>query len=220
MLDFLSTSDPQMNQEVFNEDVITYGLWKFHISQESRVFFKVLHNLDIRTGRSWSYWCAPEVDVIEITKNNEITAYEIKGVRKRKNSLKWPSFYEGIGQTLAYLNLPYVSEEEPKTFDKFSGGAFDFVYLVLARDKIEFKEYEKRIFHLLPIGVIFAIPNGEFKIVKNAPHNPIQSKEAKGHFLNNLDTLKKFSTNGKIFRTIKKKGQKYFSGILTLNPLD
>jgi len=133
-----------------------------------------------------SYWCVPDLDVIEITKDNKIIAYEIKGVRKRKNSPKWSSFYEGTGQTLAYLNLPYVTEKEPKTFDKFSGGAFDFVYLVLARDKIEFKEYEKRIFHLLPIGVIFAIPNGEFKIVKDAPQNPTQSKEAKRHFLNNL----------------------------------
>jgi len=200
-----------MDPKIFNEDIISYALWKFYIPQENKVFFKVSHNINIKTGRNWSYWCAPEVDVIEITKDDKIIAYEIKGVRKRKNGLEWPSFYEGIGQTLAYFNLPYVTEAYPKIFDKFNGGVFDFVYLVLAREKIEFKEYEKRIFHLLPIGVIFAIPNGRFEIVKDASQNPIQSKEAKRHFLNNLDTLKKFSTNSKIFRKIKEKGQKYFS---------
>jgi len=200
-----------MNQKIFNEDIIAYALWKFYIPQESKVFFKVFHNMSIKRGRNWNYWFAPEVDVIEITKNNEIIAYEIKGARKRKNNIELPSFYEGIGQSLAYLNLPYMNEEQPKIFDKFSGGVFDFVYLVLARYKIEFKEYEKRIFNLLPIGLIFALPDGRFERVKDASRNPIQSKEAKRHFLNNLETLKKFSINSKIFRKIKERGQKLFS---------
>ena len=92
-----------MNQKIFNEDIIAYALWKFYIPQESKVFFKVFHNMSIKIGRNWNYWFAPEVDVIEITKNNEIIAYEIKGARKRKNNIELPSFYEGIGQSLACL---------------------------------------------------------------------------------------------------------------------
>lgn len=207
--------------KIFNEDVISYALWKFYIPKESKVFFKVSHN--IKPERNWSYWCAPEVDLIEVRKDDTIVAYELKGMRRgRKRKMfpenkppEFPAFYDGIGQVLAYLNLPYVSEENPslnlKRFDKFGGSAFDFVNLVYPRDKIEnFPEYEKRIFNLLPIGVIFAIPDGKFGMVKEAPRNPLQSEEAKKHFLNNLDTLEKFSINSRIFRKIKEKGERYF----------
>lgn len=203
--------------KIFSEDVISYALWKFYIPKESTVFFKISHNIDVKTFRGWDYWCAPEVDVIEMTKGNVINAYEIKGIRRKKELLEWPAFYDGIGQTLAYLNLPYVGDsstpkDSPECFDKFGGGAFDFIYLVYTRDKIEnFSEYEKQIFDLLPIGVILATPEGKFGIVKEAPLNPLQSKEAKEHFLKNLNTLEAFSVNSKIFRKIRIKGENYFS---------
>jgi len=202
---------------IFSEDIITYALYKNYISKESKVFFKVFQNIDIKTGRDWNYWCAPEVDIIEVKKDGIINAYELKGVRKyKKTEETWPAFYDGVGQALAYLNLPYVSDSKApegsiERFDKFKGGAFDFVYLVYPRDKIEnFPEYEKRIFNLLPIGVIFAIPDGKFGVVKKASRNPLQNEEAKKHFLNNLDTLEKFSLNSRIFRKIKEKGERYF----------
>jgi hypothetical protein len=197
----------------FNENVITYALYKNYISKESKVFFKVSHNF--KQERNWSYWCAPEVDVIEVKKDDLIIAYEIKGIRKgRGNAPEWPAFYDGIGQALAYLNLPYIGEESSTSFDRFGGGAFDFVYLVYPRDKIEnFPAYEKRIFNLLPIGVILVTPEGRFEKVKEAFQNPLQSREAKKHFLENLDTLEKFSVNSRVFKNIREEGEKYFSNL-------
>ena len=174
---------------IFSEDVITYALYKNYLS------------------------------------NEKIIAYELKGMRRgrKRETLpedrppEFPAFYDGIGQALAYLNLPYVSDlrapkESREHFDKFSGGAFDFVYLVYPRDKIEnFPEYEKRIINLIPIGMIFVTLDGKFGVVKEAPQNPLQSKEAKRHLLENLSTLEKFSVNSKIFRKIREKGEQYFS---------
>ena len=208
-----------MNKEIlFNENVISYALYKNYFSIGSKIFFRVSHNIKI--GRNWNYWCAPEVDVIEVTKDNNVIAYELKGVRKgrkkivksKEESPNFPAFYDGIGQVLAYLNLPYVNETDPSpNLNKFNGGAFDFVYLVYAREQSEFPEYERRILNSLPIGITLALPNGEFVKVKEASKNPLQSKEAKEHFLENLNTLDKFSINGKIFRKIKEQGERYFS---------
>jgi hypothetical protein len=203
---------------LFSENVISYFLYRNYIPSTSRVFFKVSHNITIE--RNWSYSCAPDVDVIEVKEDNTIIAYEIKGIRKGKkgemlsenSSSEWPAFYEGIGQALAYLNLPYVNEDttDSRVFDKYKGGAFDFVYLVHPRDRVEnFPMYEKRVFDLLPIGVILAIPNGSFGMVKEAPPNPLQKKEAKEHFLKNLNTLEKFSVNRKIFRRVEEEGKRY-----------
>ena len=207
-----------MNEEIlFNENVISYSLYKNSLSKGTRIFFKVSHNIKI--GRNWNCWCAPEVDVIEVTNDNTVIAYELKGVRKgrkkmiesKEESLNFPASYDGIGQALAYLNLPYVNETDPSlNLNKFNGGSFDFVYLVCARSKPEFPEYEKRIFNLLPIGMTLALANGQFVKVKEASKNPLQSNEAKEHFLVNLNTLDKFSINGKIFRKIKEQGERYF----------
>lgn len=213
---------------IFSEDVISYALYKNYISKESRVFFKVSNNMDIITGRKWNYFCAPDVDAIEVTKDNTLIAYELKGVRRgKKKKIKFevrppdfPAFYEGIGQALAYFNLPYVNyvNDDPafniNCVDKFKGGVFDFVYCVYARVNSEFPEHERRVFNLLPLGVILALPNGEFEKVKEASINPIQNKGAKEHFLANLNTLEKFSTNGKTFRTVKEKGERFFQSVI------
>src|SRR3990172_13232494 len=134
-----------MNKEIlFNENVISYALYKNYFSIGSKIFFRVSHNIKI--GRNWNYWCAPEVDVIEVTKDNNVIAYELKGERKgrkkivkpKEESPNFPAFYDGIGQVLAYLNLPYVNETDPSpNLNKFNGGAFDFVYLVYAREQSE-----------------------------------------------------------------------------------
>jgi len=198
-------------------------LYRYYIPTESKVFFKVTNN--IKPERNWSYWCAPDVDVIEVKIDKTIIAYEIKGMRKGRNSNtsllneippEYPSFYNGIGQALAYLNLPYIVKKNPiintTYYDKFEGGAFDLIYFIYPRDKKDnFPEYEKRIFDLLPIGVIITTSNGEFSIVKEALKNPIQSRKSKEHLLNNISTLQKFSINSRIFRRIREKGEQYFA---------
>ena len=200
----------KLGKKLFSEDVITYSLLKNYIPSDSKVFFKLAHNINVKAPRGWDYWCAPEVDVIEVRKDKTIIAYELKGVRRyKKTEENWPAFYDGIGQVVAYLNLPWIYENEAKR-RRYNGGAFDFVYLVYPRKTAEFPEYEKEILSLLPIGVLIALPNGNFYEAKKAPQNPLLSQEAKKHFLENLHTIEKHSIGEKIFRKIEQVGKEYF----------
>ncbi|MDP2752781.1 MAG: hypothetical protein Q8P40_00065 [Nitrospirota bacterium] len=105
----LNPRQQKLRKIIFSEDVLSYCLYKNCINNESRVFLKFLHNIDIKTKRIWSYWCAPEVDLIEVMKNNTITGYELKGARLRKGTEDFPAFYDGIGQAVAYLDLPKIT---------------------------------------------------------------------------------------------------------------
>lgn len=131
------------------------------------------------------------LDVIEIIVDNTIIGYELKGYRKFKGNPEPPSLYEGLDQALNYLNLPYVFDKSNKML--FGGGIPDYVYLVHARQNAEFQDYEKRVFSTTPIGFVVATPNNKFYKVHKPKLNPIQSKEAKEHFLNNLNSLSKFT---------------------------
>lgn len=200
----------KLGEKLFSEDVVAYSLYKHYISENSKVFFKLAHNISIKDEREWSYWCAPEIDVIEVLENDTVIGYELKGVRKyKKTEENWPAFYDGIGQAIAYLDLPWVYDNKIKQ-RRFSGGAFDFVYLVYPRKQKEFPEYENRIFDLLPIGVLIALPSGEFFKAKEAPKNLLFDEQAKKHFLENLHTIEKHSTNSRIFRKIKGDGEEFF----------
>jgi hypothetical protein len=160
--------------------------------------------------RSWSFWFAPDVDVLEIRSDSIIVAYELKGARRRKSEIGWPGFYDGLGQALAYLNLPIVWENHRP---KFKGGAFDYVYLVHARPKSELSDYERRVLSLVPmIGFGVMLPDGTFEGIVEPIENPISDKEAKSHFLAHLDTLDNFSTSSKTFRKVKGAGESYFGG--------
>ena len=161
-----------------------------------------------KAKKGWDYWCAPEVDVIEIKSDKTIVAYELKGAQKYKSTeTNWPGFYDGLGQALAYLDLPKIVEDGRF---KSLGGAFDFVYLVHARPEAKFEEYERKIFNLLPIGFIVVLPDGRAVKVHDAKPNSLRDEETKQHFLNNLHTLEKHSINSKIFRKICQKGEAYF----------
>ena len=199
-----------MREATFNEDAVCYALYKNYLSQDSEVFFKLLHNMSYKAPRGWDYWCAPEVDVIEVKKDKTITAYELKGARKYKENStdkNWPGFYDGLGQALAYLDLPKIVENS-----KFrsAGGAFDFVYLVHARPDERFEEFDLKILNLTPIGFITALPDGKFVKVCEAKPNPLLDKDTKQHFLDNLHTLEKHSIKSRIFRGVKQKGGIYF----------
>lgn len=154
----------------------------------SRVFRKFSHNLNL--DREWNYYTGTDMDILEIMTDNTIVGYELKGYRKYKGNLEPPGLYEGLNQALGYLNLPYVFDRNNEML--FNGGILDCAYLVHARQNAEFQDYEKRVFSVTPIGFIIATPDNEFYKVHEAKQNPIQGKEAKKHFLNNLDSLKKF----------------------------
>lgn len=202
---------PWSTKKLFNEDAVCYALYKNYIAQDSKVFFKFLHNMSPKTPKGWDYWCAPEVDVIEIKNNKTIIAYELKGAQQyKKTETNWPGFYNGLGQALAYLDLPKIWQDGKF---KTGGGAFDFVYLVHARPDEKFEEYERKIFDLLPIGFIIVLPDGKAIKVHDAKPNPLRDEEVKQHFLNNLGTLEKHSINGRIFRKITQKGEEYFTDI-------
>lgn len=161
------------------------------IPATSRVFRKFSHNLNL--DRKWNYYTGTDMDVVEVTADNIIIGYELKGFRKYKGNLEPSGLYEGLDQALNYLNLPYVFNMDNKML--FDGGVPDYVYLVHAGQNSEFQDYEKRVFSVTPIGFIIATSDEQFHKVREAKQNPIQSKEAKEHFLKNLDTLSKFSIN-------------------------
>lgn len=158
------------------------------IPATSKVFRKFSHNLNL--DREWNYYTGTDMDVVEITADNTIISYELKGYRKFKGNPEPPGLYEGFDQALNYLNLPYVFNKSTETL--FNGGVPDYVYLVHARQNAEFQDYEQRVFSVTPIGFIIATPNNEFHKVHEAKQNPIQSQEAKRHFLDNLNSLSKF----------------------------
>lgn len=198
-----------MRELTFNEDSVCYALHKNYIAPDSEVFFKFSHNMSPKAPKGWDYWCAPEVDMIEVKNDKTVVAYELKGAQKYKDTeVNWPGFYDGLGQSLAYLDLPKIVEN-----NKFisTGGAFDFVYLVHARPEAKFEQYEQKIFSLLPIGFIIVLPDGKVVKVRDAKPNPLRDEETKHHFLDNLHTLEKHSTSSKIFRKICQKGKDYFS---------
>jgi hypothetical protein len=159
-------------QNLYSEDAVAYSLHTNRLADGSRFLFKVHHNMRMRVERTWYYWCAPEIDVIEVKSD-----------------------------------LPGVFEADAR---KFAGGVFDSVYLVCAREQPSIDESEKRILAGLPIGAMLALPDGKIVTVKEAPPNPIQSLEAKEHFLQNLDALEKHTTSSRIFRRIEAAGNRWF----------
>ncbi|MCI0530985.1 MAG: hypothetical protein L0Y74_03430 [candidate division Zixibacteria bacterium] len=199
---------------MITENILSYIFFKNYCEPDSKVFFKFHHNSSIKRKRDWLYWCAPEVDIIEVKKDGTIIGYELKADRRKPNGEESPGLFAGIDQAIAYLDLPRICENWQEGFkEKFQGGAFDFVYVVYTRQNDDFSQREVRIFNVLPIGVILVLPNGECKRVREAPVNPLLEVGAKNHFLNNLDTLVKHTINSGIFSKIKLHGEAYLSGL-------
>ncbi|WP_424674006.1 hypothetical protein [Candidatus Binatus sp.] len=191
---------------IFTENTLAYSLYK-HCDAESRLFFKFHHNMGVRQDRTWYYYCAPDVDVIEVRIDGPLVAYELKGARRHQSGADYPAFYDAIGQAIAYLDLPGIFENDQREFD---GGAFDAVYAVCARETPRVYDSEVRILSTVPIGGMIALPDGQLFTVKEAPKNPIQNIRAKEHFLKNLDTLNKHTTQSRIFHAIEDAGNKWF----------
>ncbi|MBF6570967.1 MAG: hypothetical protein IVW54_19045 [Candidatus Binataceae bacterium] len=201
------------NVRLFNEDAVAYALHGKCVASDSQVFLQFHHNLKIaRSDRGWYYWCAPELDLIEVRPDGRVVGYELKGARQHKSGLPdFPAMYDGIGQAVAYLDLPTICEGQRRLFE---GGVFDGVYLVCARERAKIDESERRVLGVVPIGGMLALPDGQFETVKEAPQNPIQNVGAKKHFLQNLDSLEKHGNSGRIFRRIKERGEAYFNRVV------
>lgn len=195
---------------IFTENAVAYALQR-QCAAESRVFFKFHHNLKVHENREWYYYCAPDIDVIEIRQDENLVAYELKGARKHHSGLPdYPAFYDAIGQTIAYLDLPWIQENDQR---KFAGGAFDQVYIVCAGGSATIEAGDARILGTVPLGAMIALPDGQFVTIKEAPHNPIQDVRAKEHFLQNLNSLDKHTTRSKIYQSIAKAGERWFARI-------
>ena len=191
---------------IFTEDAVAYSLFKHRLDSNSRLFFKFNHNMSIRRGRPWFYYCAPDVDVIEVTPDHTVIAYELKGSRMRRTALvDFPAIHDPIGQAVAYLDLPRIYQGERRLFE---GGVFDHVYAVCARDRDAIDSGERKLYEFVPIGLMLALPDGRFATIKEAPKNPNQNPSAKAHFLRNLDTLDNHEVHSRIFRSIKQAGER------------
>ncbi len=187
--------------EPLTEDALTWIIYADRKTQASSLFFKLKHNLSIE--RNWFYFFAPDVDLLEVKPDKTLIAYEIKGQRKRKGEYDWPAIYDGLGQALAYLLLPFVGESGGKRL--FGGGAFDYVWLVNARPDTRPQEDELKLLHASPLGYLAIAPDGTMNEAVPPKPNPLQSKEAKEHLLQHLSTLKEFSENSRTFHNLRMK---------------
>ena len=143
---------------------------------------------------------------MEVKTDNTIVAYEAKGQRKNK---PWPAEYEGLGQAIAYLQLPLIMTNNKRLY---KGGVIDKVYLAhCAPHRNVFGETWLKTVSNTPIGLTIITKNGEVLNILEASSNPVLNKHAKEHFLENLDTLESFGENSRTFRSIKRDGMAYLA---------
>lgn len=189
---------------------MTYALHR-SFGVESRLFFKFHHNLSLqeRKSRNWYFYCAREIDLIEVRGDGRVIAYELKGARHhRSGTPDYPAIYDAIGRAIGYLDLPWVYESDRR---KFGGGVFDEVYVVCARGDSTVDESELRILSTLPVGARLALPDGRFVTIKPAPQNPIQDVRAKEFFLQRLDCMEKHTNVSRVFRRIASASEEWFA---------
>jgi len=109
------------------EDVLLYLLSLAAKQRGSRFFFKISHNMSL--DRGWLFWCAPDMDLVEVRRDNTIVAYEVKGQRRGKGRYEWPACQYGLDQVLKYLIMPRVTNQATVR-PMFDGGVPDHAYLV------------------------------------------------------------------------------------------
>jgi len=199
------------------EDILTLVLLDYLRQQESRVFARVSHNAGSKNSKikGWGFWFAPDIDLLEVREDNTVIGYELKGVVKHKSKRKGkesetkkdyyylpPAPYEGIGQAIAYLDnptifSPYENNVEVVTEEKFgkqtfSGGIFDYVYLV--HPYLPEIDYSKTIRYVeyTPLGLILIDYEGAREKV-SPKQNPYLNNKIKKLFLDDLSILSKFT---------------------------
>src|SRR5260370_29948810 len=169
---FASVHRTAMNETpiIFTEDAVAYSLFKHRLDSNSRLFFKFNHNMSIRRRRPWFYYCAPDVDVIEVTPDHTVIAYELKGSRMRRTVLvDFPAIHDPIGQAVAYLDLPRIYQGERRLF---LGGGFDHVYAVCAKnpDAVDFGE--RKLYQFVSSRLQAPPPDGPFPSPQKNPEEP------------------------------------------------
>jgi hypothetical protein len=207
------------------EDAVLYLLSRLASNRGSKVFIKIANNFSL--DRDFFFWCAPDVDLLEVCADSTVIAYEAKGQRRRQEDIEPVGVLEGLGQALTYLDLPAINIRGVRTFD---GGAPDFVYLVHGSSSPELLDArKKRIVELTPIGFLAAFPSGDridsqaaptasaiapqhhclTEIVPPKP-NPLQDPHAKAFLLEHLSSLEMFGEKGRSYRRIEAAGRAVF----------
>lgn len=181
-----------------------YLLYRYLKPQGSKFFFKLKHT--IKPEREWYYCFSPDVDLLEVKRDNTIVAYEVKGQQKHKG---WPAEYEGLDEAVAYLQLPLIMTDGKRLYE---GGAIDKVYLAHCSPRGNvFGETWLKIVSITPIGCIIITGKGEVFNILEAKPNPVLNKEVKQHFLQNLNTLEPFNEDSRTFRSIKRQAEEYLA---------
>jgi len=207
------------------EDAVLYLLSRLATKRGSKVFVKVANNFSL--DRDWHFWCAPDVDLLEVRADKTVIAYEAKGQRRRRGDIEPVGVLEGLGQALTYLDLPVITVSGVRTFD---GGAPDFAYLVHGSSSPELLDArKKRVVDLTPVGFLAAFPSDGgvdsqapstaspiapqhrclAEIVPPKP-NPLQDPRAKAFLLEHLSSLEMFGEKGRSYRRIEIAGRAVF----------
>ena len=208
------------------EDAVLYLLSRLGSKRGSEVFVRVANNFSL--DRGWHFWCAPDVDLLEVRPDDTVIAYEAKGQRRRRGEIEPVGVLEGLGQALAYLDLPVITVGGARTFD---GGAPDFVYLVHGSSSPDLLDArKKRVVDLTPVGFLAAFPSNEgvdsqaplaaspiapqhrclAEILPPKP-NPLRDPRAKAFLLEHLSSLEMFGEKGRSYRRIEEAGRAVFS---------
>jgi len=207
------------------EDAVLYLLSHLASTRGSKVFVKITNNFSL--DRDWHFWCAPDVDLLEVRPDDTVIAYEAKGQRRRRGDIEPVGVLEGLGQALMYLDLPAINIGGVRTFD---GGAPDFVYLVHGSSSPELLDSrKKRVVDLTPVGFLAAFPSDEGANSQAPPAaspiapqhhclaeivppklNPLQDPRAKAFLLEHLSSLEMFGEKGHSYQRIKIAGRAIF----------
>ena len=191
---------------ILSENITLYFLYCYLKPQGSRFFFNLKHTISIKSEREWYYAFSPDVDLLEIRKDNAIVAYEVKGQQKHK---LWPAEYEGLDEAMAYLQLPLILTNSKRLYE---GGAIDKVYLVHCAPRANvFDKTWLRIVSITPIGCILITGKGKVFNILEAKPNPVLNNDARQHFLHNLGTLEPFNEDSRTFRSIKRQAEEYLA---------
>ena len=156
----------------------------------SRILQKVRESKDVGGYRYFSF--SPDVDLLEVRKDETVVGYELKGYRRSKREMKPPSPYEGIDQALAILKNPIRSPLSKA----FAGSIFDYSYLVHPEGSMV-DTLADLLSLCTPIGLIVVSHRGVKELVK-PKRNPFLDDSMKSFFVSRLDTLstyKKFIVN-------------------------